>query len=327
MDLRSGKLRAARRADRITKLTLCAPARGEPKHWLQFLREAANGDDEVVGYLRRVIGYLLTGVTTEHAFFFIHGPGGNGKSVFVNILMKIMGDYAVTAPMETFTKTKFTGHPTELAMLNGARLVSAIETEAGHAWSEARIKSLTGGDSISARFMRQDYFSFIPICKLMFVGNHQPVLSSPDPAMARRLHMISFTNQPAKPDPQLEEKLLREAPQILNWAIEGCGEWQRHGLARPTTVNRATEEYLREQDIFGQWMEERCEMGAGLWEQPAKLFANWRGFARDIGEPEGSMMVFAGRMKRAGLACTKIGGIRGYRNIQLRSKSQNDDQD
>ena len=144
-------------------------------------------------YLRRVAGYCLTGLTTEHALFFLWGTGANGKSVFVKTLAGIMGDYAVTAPMTTFVVTRSEQHPTNLAMLRGARLVVATETEAGQRWAEARIKMMTGGDRIAARFMRGDFFEFTPQFKLVIVGNHRPSLRGVDEAIRRRLHLIPFT--------------------------------------------------------------------------------------------------------------------------------------
>lgn len=171
VDLRTGLLRPADPADRITKITAVAPAAtGWCPRWLSFLDETMGGDASVIEYLRRFAGYCLTGSTKEHMLFFGYGAGGNGKSVYINVHAGILNDYAVTAPMETFAAAYGDRHPTELAMLRGARLVTATETEEGRAWAESRIKQLTGGDKISAHFMRQDYFTFLPSFKLMIVG-------------------------------------------------------------------------------------------------------------------------------------------------------------
>ena len=140
--------------------------------WLAFL-STVMGDPEMIEYLRRVCGYCLTGLITEHVLFFLYGTGANGKSVFINTLRGIMGSYHVTAPVDTFTITYGSSHPTDLAGLQGARLVTAIETEQGKRWAESKIKALTGGDEITARFMRQDFFSFTPTFKLMIAGNHK----------------------------------------------------------------------------------------------------------------------------------------------------------
>ena len=143
-------------------------------------------------FLQQIVGYCLTGDTREHALFFIYGPGGNGKSVFLNTVSAIIGDYATTAAMDTFVASKSDRHPTDLAGLRGARLVAASETEEGRAWAEAKIKAITGGDPISARFMRQDFFTYRPQFKLVIVGNHKPVLKNVDDAAERRFNIIPF---------------------------------------------------------------------------------------------------------------------------------------
>jgi putative DNA primase/helicase len=160
--------------------------------WLDFLNTVMGKNQEMIEYLRRVCGYCLTGLITEHVMFFLYGTGANGKSVFINTIRGIMGTYHVTAPVDTFTVTHGSSHPTDLAGLMGARLVTAIETEEGRRWAEAKIKALTGGDEISARFMRQDFFTFTPTFKLMIAGNHRPRLTNVDEAMRRRIHMILF---------------------------------------------------------------------------------------------------------------------------------------
>ena len=153
VDLRTGKVRPASPVAHITKLAAVAPGEGQPALWLRFLDEAVAGDLEMIGFLQRWCGYCLTGSTQEHAFAFIHGPGGNGKSVFLNVVAGILGDYSATAAMETFTEARNDRHSTELAMLHGARLVTASETEQGRGFAEAKVKAITGGDPITARFI------------------------------------------------------------------------------------------------------------------------------------------------------------------------------
>lgn len=244
LDLRTGRMHAPMAGEGITKVTGCSPSSEPPPRWLSFLNDATGGDQDMITYLQRMAGYCLTGATSEHALFFLYGSGGNGKSVFLNLLVYILGDYAVSAAMDTFTSSKFSSHPTDLAMLKGARLVTASETEEGRSWAEARVKAITGGDPVTARFMRQDFFTYQPQFKLIIAGNHQPLLHSVDPAMRRRFNMLPFTCRPSNPDPQLEEKLQQEAPQILGWALGGCLGWQRGGLKRPESVTAATEEYF-----------------------------------------------------------------------------------
>jgi putative DNA primase/helicase len=319
ISLKTGKMHQPRPSDFITKLTGCVPDSREPVLWMRFLSDVTRGDEPMMTYLQRVAGYSLTGLTTEHALFFIYGPGGNGKSVYLNLLVHILGDYAANAPMDTFTSSKFNAHPTDLAMLKGARLVTASETEEGRAWAEARIKVLTGGDPITARFMRQDFFTYKPQFKLLFAGNHQPTLHGVDVAMRRRFNMLPFIFRPDEPDFTLEDKLKEEAPRILGWALKGCLDWQLHGLGRPASVAAATDEYFEEQDLFGSWVDDRCETDPQAWDLPSTLFRSWTAYARESGEDPGSMVIFSSRLKRAGFRRGKSAGTRSYRGIRVRS--------
>ena len=267
VDLRTGELREAQPDDFITKATAVAPA--ETAHcprWIQFLHEATNGDQRLIDFLQQFAGYALTGDIKEHALLFVYGDGGNGKGVLLNTIASVMADYAVAAAMETFVSSSTDKHPTDLAMLRGARLVYASETEEGRGWAESRIKQMTGGDRIRARFMRQDFFEYLPQFKLLLIGNHQPNLRNIDDAAKRRFNIVPFTHKPAAPDPDLIAKLHGEWPGILRWLIDGCLAWQRVGLVRPPVVTEATAEYFEEQDTIRHWIEERCNTGkGGLW--------------------------------------------------------------
>ncbi len=316
--LRSGKNRAAHREDYITKLTSVSPKRGQPKRWLTFLLEASHGDAEMVAYLQRVTGYFLTGSTIAHALFFLFGPGKNGKSVFENIVKRALGGYAVTASMDTFAASNSDRHPTDLARLDGPRLVTASETEEGRRWAESRIKQLTGGDPIAARFMRQDFFEFRPVFKLLIAGNFQPQLQNVDEAMRRRFHMIPFTHTPAQPDLRLEEKLTAELPQILAWMIEGARLWARDGLDRPVAVVNASDRYFDEQDLFGHWLTEKCIVRPAATGRSGDLFSSWRAFARLNGEETGSQKTMAETLRKRGFQPVRLsGGVRAWRGIEL----------
>src|SRR5438874_5430904 len=192
IELRTGTNRPPRREDYCTKAMACSPREMPTPLWDRFLNTVTAKDKALQKYLQRVAGYCMTGVTSEHVLFFLYGRGANGKGVFLNTLRGIWGDYATVAPMETFIESHNDRHPTELAGLRGARLVIAQETEQGRRWSESKIKALTGGDPISARFMRQDFFEFVPQFKLMIAGNHKPSLRSVDEAIRRRFHLIPF---------------------------------------------------------------------------------------------------------------------------------------
>jgi putative DNA primase/helicase len=324
VDLRTGRLRTADPVERITKATAVAPSdHPDCPRWLAFLDETTGGDAELIRFLQQWCGYALTGVTREHALVFVHGPGGNGKSVFLNALTGILKDYATAAAMDTFTSSHFDKHPTDLALLCGARLVTASETEEGRAWAEARIKQMTGGDPVQARFMRQDFFAYVPQFKLTIVGNHQPVLRNVDEAARRRFNIVPFTRKPAQPDPELEEKLRAEWPGILRWMIEGCLDWQQNGLVRPTTVTAATADYFSEQDLFTRWLEDACDVEPDNEYKKAtttELFASWSAYARDAGDEPGTVKSFAPAMRLRGFKPYRTMAARGWLGIQLKTQ-------
>ena len=322
VDLRIGRLQAADPAEGITKTTGVEPSdTAECPRWREFLAQATGCDTALVRFLQQWTGYCLTGNTSAHALVFVYGPGGNGKSVFLNTVIGILGDYAATAAMDTFTAAHSDKHPTDLAMLRGARLVTASETEEGRAWAESRIKQMTGGDPISARFMRQDFFTYRPQFKLMIVGNHKPLLRNVDDAARRRFNIVPFTVKPDAPDLQLEEKLQAEWPGILRWAIDGCLDWQRNGLVRPESVVAATDDYFSDQDLFGHWLQEDCDAEPGngyKTETSGALFASWSSFSMRAGEKSGSQKGFAAEMQKRGFVSDRVtGGKRIFRGVRL----------
>lgn len=223
INLKTGSIRAAHREDYVTKITRAGP-RGKCPVWRAFLERVTDGDNELQAFIARVIGYCLTGVTREHALFFNFGLGSNGKTTLIETIAGMLGDYALPAPIDMFTASKFEKHSTDVAGLQGARFVTASETEQGRPWAEARIKLLTGGEEISARLMRRDNIRFLPQFKLVVTGNHKPRLSSQDEAIRRRLYLIPFnvTIGRDERDQCLPERLRSEWPGIMDWAIEGC---------------------------------------------------------------------------------------------------------
>ena len=298
VDLRTGDIRYCDPESYLTKSAICAPDAVAPEAWLGFLKEVTGDDEAFVAFLQRVVGYCLTGSTREHALFFLYGPGGNGKGTFLNTLQRVLGDYAKVASMETFTESNVDRHPTDLAMLRGARLVLAQETEEGRAWAESRIKALTGGDPVTARYMRQDFFTFVPKFKLLIAGNHKPRLRNVDEAFRRRLYLLPFTRtfRGDARDPDLAQKLLAEAGGILGWAIEGALAYQREGLNPPRAVTDATAEYFAGENLFEQWLEECCDLSPEHWERPTALFNSWKRFAETSNERAGRQNEFAQRL-------------------------------
>jgi putative DNA primase/helicase len=303
IDLHNGDMRPQRSGDYMTKVTGVAPDRGcSIATWLRFLDRATGGDSALVAFLQRIAGYSLTGSTQEHALFFLYGTGANGKSTFLNALTGCLGDYQRTSAIETFTATTSDRHPTDLAGLRGARLVTAVETEEGRRWAESKIKSLTGGDPISARFMRQDFFEFTPAFKLVIAGNHRPGLRSVDEAIRRRFQLVPFTvTIPLEErDQTLPERLKAEWPGILAWAIDGCLAWQAGGLASPDAVQTATAAYVEAEDALAAWIEDAGERDVNAWEASAVLFRSWKQWAERVGEYVGSLRKFSQRLEERG---------------------------
>lgn len=303
IDLRDGAMRQADPDDLITKVVASAPSdKVDCPRWKSFLLECSGGDRAVVDFLQRFCGYLLTGETREHALMFVYGPGGNGKSVFVNTIASALNDYATVASMETFTASRFERHPEELAGLAGARLVTASETEEGRAWAENKIKQLTGGDPIRARHLYRSAFVFKPQFKLMFVGNHTPVLNRVDDAIRRRFLIVPFDHKPKAPDLRLEEKLSTEFPGILRWMIDGCLAWQAEGLNPPASILASTKEYFDEQDVFGQWLEDNCETGPTEthFVPTKRLFSDCWAYAQDRDHDAGNAISFGAELRKRG---------------------------
>lgn len=313
--------------DYLTKITAVAPDPLCPiPLWQAFLERVTGGNVEYIKFLQRVCGYGLTGLTNEHALFFCYGTGANGKSTFVNTVTGCIGDYHRSAPIETFTVSNTERHPTELAALRGSRLVTAVETEEGRRWAESRIKSLTGGDKIAARFMRQDFFEFLPIFKLLIAGNHKPGLRSVDEAIRRRFHLLPFTSVIPKEERDLSfgDKLKDEWPGILAWMIEGCLDWQRQGLNPPAIVTAATAEYLEAEDSLAAWLDGAGDKDPNAFETTTDFFASWRKFAHENGEYVGSVRKFSQRLEERGASIElrkgrDSSGCRGFYGLRLRS--------
>jgi putative DNA primase/helicase len=323
-DLRTGVARPPDPLDYITKKTACrmAPAGTSHPLWTAFLDRITGSNAELQRFLQRYAGYCCTGLTTEHVFVFAHGVGANGKSTFVNTIANIFGDYATIADMNTFIASSNERHPTDLAKLRGARLVVAQETQRGRRWDETKIKALTGGDRITARFMRQDFFDFTPTFKLFIAGNHKPRLNNVGEAIRRRLLLVPFTVQipPDERDPDLPHKLEAEWPAILRWCVEGCLEWQRIGLAPPAVVRAATDAYFAEQDVVGQWLED-CTHDAGplAFARVSALFGSWKTWCEDRNIKPGSSAGFADTLADRGFARKRESGTgqRGFANLVL----------
>lgn len=290
-DLRTGSVVDDLEDIIITKRTAVAPCKGIPTTWLAFIEWVARGDSEFSGYLQRLCGYALTGETREESLSFFHGPGGNGKGVFLGVLKDVTGDYGRQASTEALMESKGERHPADLADLAQARLVIASESSDGKRWDEQRVKALTGRDEISARFMRDNFFTFKPQFKILVASNHKPRIRTVDDAWRRRLHLVPFDQKPARPDPLLKDRLRDEYPQILQWMIEGAEWWYREGLAVPAVITQATDQYFREEDLIGLWVEESVDMRPGLKGDRRLLYANYERWCKDMGH--GAATIYA----------------------------------
>jgi putative DNA primase/helicase len=324
VELKTGQLREHRRLDYITKIAGCGPG-GDCPLFLDFLDTIFEKDNELIGYLQKLLGYVLTGVTTEHVMAFFHGTGANGKSVLISTIAWILGSYHRVAPIDCFTVTGMPGHPTDMAGLMGARLVTAIETEEGRRWAEAKICALTGGDKITARFMRRDYFDFVPAFKLIIAGNHKPGLRSVGEAMRRRLHLIPFnyTVPVADRDKGLVDKLKAEGPGILAWMIEGCLRWQAEGLEPPPSVIGATDAYMKSEDVVAAWIDDECVLGSGKSAASSVLFASFKNWAEANGEYAGKQRGLIDKLLlRPGIERSPDCHTRGLLGIAVKPVSQ-----
>lgn len=261
INLKTGKLQPHDRELGLTKITnIVFDESAKCPEWLSFLEQIFLGDKELIEYMQRLIGYSLTGEISEQIMVFLIGGGSNGKSTFINTIKDLMGEYGKQAKSDTFIKKKETGANNDIARLVGSRFVSAIESEDGEQLSEAFVKQITGGEPVLARFLRQEYFEFIPEFKVFFTTNHKPVIKGVDEGIWRRVKLVPFNLQlpKEKRDLKLPEKLSLEMPGILNWAIDGCMKWQQSGVKEPMVVKKATGDYKEDMDILGPFLYECC---------------------------------------------------------------------
>jgi len=327
IDLRTGAMRPVRPSDYMTKITTVGPDPTCPRPlWDSFLKRVTADDADLVAFLQRLLGYCLTGLTCEQVLAFLYGKGANGKSVFMNTVFGVMGNYHKPAAMETFTESKSDRHPTELAALQNARVVSATETEEGRRFAEAKIKVLTGGDPIVARRMRQDFFEYTPQFKLIFAGNHKPALRSVDESIQRRFLMVPFTvTIPSEQrDKDLQEKLKAEWPAILAWMIHGCLEWQRIGLKPPLSVVAATRDYMEAEDAISFWIDDRCLRNVDGWTSSRALYRAWKEWAEDAGEFVVAEKRFVEQLVAHGFERRRYPYGRGFVGLTLANRSSRD---
>ena len=328
INLRTGELEPHNQkhlCSRISNIKFDSAAKCEL--WLSFLHKITNGNVNQMLYLNRAIGYSLTGSTGEQCLFFLFGIGANGKSVFLNILGDLCGEYGMSSRMDSFTLQKNGGSiPNDIARLAGARLVAVSETADGQRLHEPLIKDLTGGDLITARFLHHEFFDFRPQFKIWIRGNHKPQITGTDEGIWRRIHLVPFTVTipESERDPALYEKLRAELPGIMAWAVRGCLDWQRSGLQAPDMVRAAVKEYRAEMDILGAFLSENCLIGESFKVSAKALYASYRTWAEKNGERSATQRRFGSAMTERGFDRERTRGGYFYLKIGLCVNDVND---
>ena len=322
LDLRTGKLRPHDRADKLTKMVPIAyDSTAEAPLWMKFLRRVLAGDENMVEFVQRAVGYSLTGETTEQCLFFLWGTGRNGKSTFVETVRKVLADYGKTAPRDLvqLRNDNSEGIPNDVAQLPGVRFVYGSELEQGRRMAESKIKDLTGGDRISARFMRGEYFDFSPRFKIWLFGNHKPVIVGTDEGIWRRIRLIEFTVYipDDEVDGKLPQKLEDELPGILRWAVEGCLKWQREGLSTPVKVKAATAAYRANMDILGQFIDACCVVGKQYEAPFASLYSAYEKWCPTVGEHAVSGRRFGDALTERGFQISRTNAVKTRTGIGL----------
>ncbi|MDR4469061.1 MAG: phage/plasmid primase, P4 family [Nitrospira sp.] len=325
VDLRTGELKVARREDRITK---SAPVIYEPKAccptWEKFLSRVFEENAELIRYVQQAIGYSLTGSTQEQVLFVLYGTGANGKSTLLNTVSALLGEYARQTSADTLLVKRGDSISNDIARLQGARFVSAVEAEQGRSLAEALVKRLTGGDKLSARFLYGEYFEFVPSFKLWLGVNHKPNIRGTDEAIWRRIRVIPFavTIPPEERDKNLGDKLHAELPGILNWAIEGCLDWQQHGLRVPEDVQCATDTYREEMDVLETFLRECCLEDRRSCVSIGGLYAAYATWCSDNAEYQLNKRDFSTRLKERGLEQGRTSQERCWVGIALKQEQR-----
>ncbi len=308
IDLRTGELRPHDRGDLTTKI---APVEYDPDaqapRFARFLREVFGGDEELIAFVRRFAGYSLTGSVEERVFAILHGFGKNGKSTLVELVQDVLGSYATTADTETVLAKRHQGVGNDVAALKGARFVSAAEVEQDRRLAESKVKSLTGNDTVTARFLYSEPFTFKPEFKLWLSTNNKPVIRGTDDAIWDRIRLIPFEQRFVgdRRDPKLPEKLREESSGVLAWMVRGCAEWRREGLGEPERVRAATEVYRAEQDTLAAFIEECCTVHPSAWCKFSDLYAAYDRWCAESNETAEKKKALAMRLTERGFVADK----------------------
>ena len=322
VDLTTGKLIDAEPEQYVTKRCSVSPESGPHPLFDRVLARACAGHDDMRDYLLRWFGYMLTGLVTQEAFMFLHGPGGSGKSTLVKCLAEIMGDYALTISMDAFTESKQERHSQEIAKLEGSRLVYASETEEGRRFKESLIQLLTGGDKIVARGMRQNDREFLPTFKILVYANSVPHLKGASEAMRRRIHLIEYAGSltDEERDATLKARLVNEYPAILHTLIRGCVDFlDCGGLGKPESVTMSVDSYLESEDSFALFLDECVDRDVQAREKSGDVYRRYTQWARNSGEYVLSQKRFVQTLRARGFDSARSSAGRLISGLKLRA--------
>jgi P4 family phage/plasmid primase-like protien len=324
LNLRTGQLSEPTRDHLLTRAIPTAyNPDAECPLFLTFLDRIFSGNATLIAYIQRLMGYCLTGSTGAQCMFVLYGSGANGKSVLLNTIRALLGDYARNAAPETFIQQQQDRIRSDLARLAGCRVVSTVELDEGRRLSEALVKQMTGGDVITARFLNKNEFEFTPRFKVLMATNHKPIIRGTDYAIWRRIRLIPFavTIPEAERDPQLSDRLVAELPGILAWALAGCLAWQAGGLQEPEEVQTATDEYRSEMDLIGLFLEDTCATGLQMRVPCSALYVAYSRWCDDSGERPVTQRRFGAQMTERGIDRARgTGGAWNYLGIGLVAK-------
>jgi putative DNA primase/helicase len=322
IDLRTCTLREHQKADYLSKISnVKYDACAEAPLWTSFLNLIFAAKADLIAFVKKLMGVCLTGQINEEILMFFYGTGQNGKTTFIETMKMLLGDYFIRAPASMLMAYKHQGIPNDIARLPGARMVVCSEIEDDNRLNESLVKDLTGGDTITARFLHREFFEFKPTHKLLIYGNHKPVVHGTDRGIWRRVLLIPFTVEIPdcirRPKPEILAEFENELSGILNWALSGLKAYQLSGLQIPLAVKQATAQYRSESDIVGSFIEEQCETSNDFISPVANLYSAFTIWAKNNGELVMSHKKFSSKLIERGFNNQKIGGAYAWRGIKL----------
>jgi putative DNA primase/helicase len=305
LDLHTGELKPHNTLDCITKVVpVTHDANATCPEWCRFLDRIFAGRQDLITFVQRAVGYSLAGCTDERVAFILYGRGANGKSTFLETIALLLGDYAMRTTTDTLLARRGDSIPNDVARLRSARFVYASEAEQGRRLAEAKIKDLTGGDTITARFMRGEWFEYKPKFKLWLGTNHKPVIRGTDTAIWDRIRLIPFDVRIPEPERIRQSELMArfeaELPGILAWSVRGCLDWQKHGLGMPEPVAQATEAYRADMDILAQFLSDYCVVNPLAKTTVGNLYKAYTMWCDETGERPLSQRDFGARLCERG---------------------------